>query len=432
MSTERVEKAHCVAVLDTGTTFGIGSFRFSDRTELREGTVTDPIGDPVSTREILNHIVENIRDYAIFAQDANGQILSWNQGVTAIFGYNEEEFVGTHVSVIFTPEDIENGEVEEQMRESEAKGRAIDRKWHVRRDGSRFWANGLLMPMWDGERKLRGYARVIRDDTQQKAFEDERDMILRLETDARRQAERLRESLERAERDKDKFLALLAHELRNPLNAILGWLVILRKSREDERLLAKGLDAIEASARSQHRMIEDVFDLSRISSGNLRLNTQPMLLNEAVARAVESTRPAAQAKSISLESAIWPEKLFIAGDSDRIQQAIVNVLSNAVKFTQKDGRVLVRLTCANSMAHVTIEDNGPGLNAEFLPRIFDRYAQADKSSTRGQSGLGLGLPLVREIVERHGGKVTAKSAGENLGATFAIELPTIELTPFAC
>ena len=182
---------------------------------------------------------------------------------------------------------------------------------------------------------------------------------------------------------KMSLFALLAHELRNPLNAILGWLAILRTGREDERLLAKGLKTIERSARSQDRLIEDVFDLSRTSSGNLRLNAEPMLLNEAVAQAIESIRPAAQIKNISLETAASTESILILGDSDRIKQAIINILSNAVKFTGEDGRVLVTVICSDSIAGIVIKDNGRGVSSEFLPRIFDRYSQVDKSSMRG-------------------------------------------------
>ena len=375
---------------------------------------------------IFHLLAESVRDYAIFAQDANGSILSWNQGVKAILGYDEDEFVGKHVSIIFAPEDIEHGEVDDQMREAEITGQALDQKWHVRRDGSRFWADGLLIPLADGDGNLRGYARALRDETRQKQSEDERDEILGRERAARRRAELLRESLERAQREKDEFLALLAHELRNPLSAILGWLVILRQGKCDDQLLAKGLDTIERSARTQDRIIEDVFDLSRINSGNLKINAEPMLLNEAVAQAVDSIRPAAQAKRISLETEVNTESIFILGDHDRIKQAVINILSNAVKFTPKGGSVLVILSPSDPIARIIIQDNGQGFSAEFGPRIFERYAQANKDSTDGRSGLGLGLSLVREIVEQHGGKVTAESEGEGRGATFSVYLPVID------
>ena len=422
MPNELIESVVCLAGKEHKAGLGIKGFDSSDQIGASEKCPNPSI----EGAQFFQVIAENVRDYAIFAQDPSGQILSWNLGVGVILGYDEDEFVGRHVSVIFTPEDIEKGEVDDQMREAAAKGKARDRKWHVRRDGSRFWANGLLMPLRDGNDKLKGYARILRDDTEQKIFEDERDGILAREREARQQAELLRVSLERAKCENEKFLALLAHELRNPLNAILGWLMILRQALSDERLLATGLETIERSARSQERMIEDVFDLSRISSGHLRLNLEPMSFNEVAAHAVDSIRPAAQAKNISLETETNTEPTFILGDRDRLKQAIINILANAVKFTPIGGRVFVTLIRSVSMAHIVIEDNGQGFSADFLPRIFDRYAQANKSSTDGRSGLGLGLPLVREIVEQHSGKVTAESKGEGLGATFTVYIPVIE------
>ena len=420
------KKAPYFATLDHEPTTGTNGFVSSDRIQRRNERGSAAISDSAQCGRFCNLIVESVRDYAIFAQDADGLILSWNQGVAAILGYSEEEFVGRHVSIIFTPEDIHEGGVDHQMREADTNGRASDRKWHIRRDGSRFWANGLLMPLFGGNGNMRGYARIIRDDTEQKQLEDERDEILHRERDARQQAELLRESLEHAQHEKDEFLALLAHELRNPLNAILGWIMILQQGRCDERLIAKGLETIERSARSQDRMIEEVFDLSRINSGTLRLDRQPMSLNDAVTQAIESIRPAAQTKNISLETARYVENIYVLGDFGRIKQAVVNILSNAVKFTAQDGRILVSLLEEDSKARIVVEDNGQGFNAEFLPRVFDRYAQANKNSTEGRSGLGLGLPLVREIVDRHGGQVQAESAGEGLGAKFTIHLPTIE------
>ena len=424
MPNELIENVARIADEDPEPNLGIKRFDSSDQTEgPRESRI--PAAN-MQGAELFHVIAENVRDYAIFAQDSNGLILSWNLGVGVVLGYDEDEFVGRHVSVIFTAEDIENGVVDDQMREAAIKGSAKDRKWHVRRDGSRFWANGLLMPLWAGNDKLKGYARILRDDTEQKLFEDERDGILAREQEARLQAELLRGSLERAKCEKEEFLALLAHELRNPLNAILGWLMILRQGRTDERLLAKGLETIERSARSQDRIVEDVFDLTRIRSGKLRLNLEPMSLNESVAQAIESIRPAAQAKNISLETDANTECTFILGDPYRIKQAVVNILSNAVKFTSRGGRVFVTLVGSGPTAQIIVEDNGQGFSADFLPRIFDRYAQANEGFTDGRSGLGLGLPLVREIVEQHGGKVTAESDGEERGATFTVCIPTIE------
>jgi PAS domain S-box-containing protein len=377
--------------------------------------------------ELLQLIVENVRDYAIFVQDADGLIVSWNQGVEHILGYGEKEFVGRHISVIFTPEDLENGEVEKEMQTAATEGRAENRRWRVCKNGSRLWVNGLLMPLADSDGNLRGYVKFLRDDSEWKKHEDEREGLLAGEREARRQAERLRFEIERAKQAQDEFLALLAHELRSPLNAILGWVRILRKGLANEQQTAKALETIEQNAQSQNQLIEDVFDASRINSGNLRLNLHPMSLSEAVSQAVESVRPAAEAKNISLETSLDVESVFIMGDIDRVRQVVVNLLSNAVKFTGEDGRIVVRLENSGSKANLVIEDNGRGISAELLPAVFDRYAQADKDSTRGKAGLGLGLPLVRKLVEQHGGTTTADSAGEGRGAVFTVLMPVLEV-----
>ena len=390
---------------------------------LKNGTAGRP---SQQSEKLFQLIIENVREYAIFAQDTDGLIVSWNPGVERVLGYDEEGFVGRHVSVIFTPEDVESGEVEKQMREAAAEGRAKDRKWHVRRDGSRFWANGLLMPLSEGDGSLYGFARIIRDDTERKTYEDEREALLASEREARQQAENLRQSVEHADRAKDEFLALLAHELRSPLHAILGWVRILRAGIGEEQA-AKALEIIERNAESQNRLIEDVFDVSRINSGNLHLNALPMSLSEAVSRAAESLRPTAEGKNISLETIFDKEGVFILGDPDRIRQVISNLLSNAIKFTPEGGCVRLSLKSSGSMARLIVEDNGRGFSAEFLPHIFERYAQANKDSTRGKAGLGLGLPLVHKLVKQHGGEVTAESAGEGRGATFIVNLPLIKV-----
>src|SRR6185503_18854400 len=199
MPNKSIGRASCVAAADEAEAIvGMKDFLTSSRKEKQKESLSLTTSVSGRAREPFSFVLESVSDYAIFAQDANGSILSWNPGVAAILGYNEEEFVGKHVSIIFTAEDIERGEVDDQMRQTKVKGRAEDRRWHVRRDGSLFWSNGLLMPLWDGDRKLRGYARVIRDDTERKKIEDEQDDTLRREREARRQAELLRQSLERA------------------------------------------------------------------------------------------------------------------------------------------------------------------------------------------------------------------------------------------
>jgi two-component system, chemotaxis family, CheB/CheR fusion protein len=241
------------------------------------------------------------------------------------------------------------------------------------------------------------------------------------------EAESLRLEIERQEQGKDEFLALFAHELRGPLNAILGWVRILRKG-VDERQALKALEIIENSAMLQSRLIEDVFDAARISSGKLYLDLRPMSLGETVSQIVELFRPAAESKFIAIETKAISESAFIMGDLDRIQQVITNILSNAVKFTPEGGRISLSLKCSGSSAQLVIKDSGQGISAELLPNVFERFAQAGKDSARGKTGLGLGLPLAHRLVKRHGGEITAESAGEGRGTTFIIKLPLIEVS----
>jgi signal transduction histidine kinase len=214
-----------------------------------------------------------------------------------------------------------------------------------------------------------------------------------------------------------------AHELRNPLHAIRGWVNLLKNHQLDEQRTAHALSIIEANAEAQSRLIEDVFDLARIRSGNLRLDARPMSLAAAIRESIDSMRPGALAKQVSLETNFPEESIIIMGDWGRIEQIVTNVLSNAVKFIQSGGHILVTLEKVEAGARITVADNGPGIAPSLVPHLFERYAQADKRSTRGKSGLGLGLPLVHELVKQHGGSVTAESPGEGLGATFAIILP---------
>ncbi|MEP7213461.1 MAG: PAS domain-containing sensor histidine kinase [Acidobacteriota bacterium] len=373
----------------------------------------------------LHLIIENVRDFAIFAQDTHGFIVSWNPGVERILGYAENEFVGMHVSAIFTPRDVRLGKVEREMAKAADDGKAEDLKCHVRRDGSLFWAAGLLMPLLDDDGKLTGFAKILRDNTRQKKHQQEREAVLRREREARIQAELLRKEVEQAEKAKDDFLALLAHELRNPLNAILGWVKILQSGKTDDLLMAKALTVIEENARSQNRLIEDVFDIARIRSGNLYLNLQAISLDDAVEGAVESLRPEAAAKNLALETYFTSEAVIINGDAGRMQQVVTNILSNSIKFTPAEGKIRVSLKCSAEHAYIVVEDTGQGISAELFPHLFDRYAQANKESKRGKSGLGLGLPLVHKLVEQHFGEVTVESAGEGLGTRFTVRLPLI-------
>ena len=238
-------------------------------------------------------------------------------------------------------------------------------------------------------------------------------------------AERARSDAEAANRIKDEFLATLSHELRTPLTSLLGWSSVLREGRRDEKILHQGLEAIDRNARVQAQLIDDLLDVSRIVSGKLNLDVRPLDLASVARAAINVVRPAADAKSITLDYSEEPGLGAISADSARLHQIIWNLLSNAVKFTSHGGKISVLVDRVGSNARVSVRDTGQGIEAEFLPRVFDRFRQADSSTTRSFGGLGLGLAIVRHLVELHGGTVSAHSDGLNKGATFTATFPLL-------
>jgi PAS domain S-box-containing protein len=361
-------------------------------------------------------IVESVTDHAAIGIDLEGRILSWNPGAEKIIGYTKEEVVGKPFSILFTPEDRQSGLPECEIEIVRTRGSAGDFRWQMRKDGSRFWASGFLTPLRDEADNLIGYVKVVHDATEKKLADEQLKETLAREQDTRAEAES-------ANRSKDEFIAMVSHELRSPLNAILGWTSALRKAPHDEQLHDRGLEVIERSARMQSQLIEDLMDTARAISGKMRLEVRPMNVAEVIEKAEEVVRPATEAKGISLDIRLDRNAGQITGDPDRLQQVVWNLLSNAVKFTNEGGRVEVRLERIDPYVQITVSDTGQGIKPEFLPHVFDRYRQANVFGGRRAGGLGLGLTLVRQLVEMHGGSVVVESEGEGKGATFTIKLP---------
>ncbi len=259
---------------------------------------------------------------------------------------------------------------------------------------------------------------LVEDVTREKQAEAEHAALVRRER-------ALRAAAEQANRSKDEFLSMFSHELRSPLNAILGWNRILAVKRAGDEEVAAMTARIERSAKTQLKMVNDLLDLGRISTGKLRIDPRPTRLASVVAAALDASRPAAAAKGIALASAIEREGSEVYGDPDRLQQVVWNLLSNALKFTDAGGRVEVTLRTVGSLTTLSVADTGQGIAPELLPHVFDRFRQGDSSTTRHTSGLGLGLALVREIVALHGGTVSAASEGLGRGATFTVCLPSL-------
>ena len=377
------------------------------------------------SEERFRLLVERVREYAIFMLDVNGFVATWNSGAQRIKGYEAAEIVGKHFRVFYPKEVADAGYPEYELQTAAADGAYFDEGWRVRKDGSRFWAHVTITALRDDEGRLRGFAKVTRDMTESKRTEAlesagaEREALLQSERSARIEAQR-------ATRIKDEFLATLSHELRTPLNAILGWAQVLRAKGQDERTgdeVDRAMEIIERNARAQVRLIDDLLDLSRIMGGRLRLDVQELSLFDVVQAVVDSVEPTARAKNVRLEAILDPAGIVVSGDGARLQQVFWNLLTNAVKFTPKGGKIQVVLQRVNSHVEVAVTDTGVGIRGDFLPHVFDRFSQQDTSLQRKEGGLGLGLAITKQLVELHGGSVHAKSLGEGKGSTFTVSLP---------
>jgi PAS domain S-box-containing protein len=364
-------------------------------------------------RQVLAAIVE-WSDDAIIAKTLDGTITSWNRGAERIFGYTAAEIVGRHITVLMPPGHAEDMD---HILERICGGERVDHFETQRRtkDGRSIDVSLSVSPIRDASGQIVGASKVARDITGRKRAEEER--------------ERLLIAAETANRMKDEFLATLSHELRTPLNAIVGWSQILQSGAADPADLTEGLAAIERNAQVQCQLVEDLLDISRINSGKLRLDVQRLSITEVIEAALATVMPAATAKGIRIYKVLDSLAGPITGDFARLQQVVWNLLSNAVKFTPKGGRVQVLLERVNSHVEVSVTDTGMGIPPEFLPHVFDRFRQADSSTTRHHGGLGLGLSIAKQLIEMHGGSIRAKSPGEGQGSTFTITLPITIVHP---
>ncbi|HKA57463.1 MAG TPA: PAS domain S-box protein [Gemmatimonadales bacterium] len=381
------------------------------------------------SEERFRLFMEAVTDYAIFMLDANGYVLTWNAGAQRIKGYLPDEIIGQHFSRFYPPDVVASGWPEHELQEAVEKGVYREEGWRVRKDGSQFWADVVVTTLRDPAGQLYGFATITRDLTERKRAEAVEEHGARREEllDAERAA---RMEAQRAARSKDEFLATLSHELRTPLNAILGWAQILQRSgalTADD--VKRGMDAIERNARAQVHLIDELLDLSRILAGRVTLDVQPLMLIDIVQGVVESAEPAARTKGIRLEKILDPQAGPVSGDPVRLQQIVSNLVSNAIKFTLRGGRVQVLLERVNSHIELTVSDTGIGIAPSFLPQVFDRFSQEDSSASRVHGGLGLGLAIAKQLVELHGGILRAKSAGEGRGASFIVNLPLIVAAP---
>ncbi len=399
-----------------------------------------PRGDIVApTGELSTEDVERVRGHlaaivtssedAIISKTLDGIVTSWNAAAHRLFGFTAEEMIGQPITRLI-PEELQHEEID--ILTKLRGGVRIERyeTIRLRKDGQRLDISLTISPVRDGSGRIVGAAKIAHDITARRQAERslkereaqlaklliERESFLESERMARSEAERLSHM-------KDEFLATLSHELRTPLNAIQGWAALLREQKLSAQEQERGLETIARNVRTQAQMVNDLLDMNRIVSGKVHLEIQPLHLHEVLNNAIDTVRQSAVAKNIRIQPMLDSGIGLVRGDPNRLQQVLWNLLSNALKFTPSGGRVQVVLERVNSHVEISIEDSGIGIQADFLPYVFERFRQADPTTTRRYGGLGLGLSIVKTLVELHGGSVRVKSPGENQGSTFVVVLP---------
>ena len=373
----------------------------------------------------MRMVAESAKDYAIVTMDDAGRVTSWNKGAETLFGYSADEMQGQELDRLFVPEDIAAGVPRDELRRAREDGRAEDERWHLRKDGSRFYCSGVTTPLHNGE--FYGYAKIARDETARERQGKEREQALNHEQAVRCDAES-------AVALKDEFLAVMSHELRHPLNMIhinvelLSRMPELRQSQQ----FMRAASIIRSSVMSQAKIIDDLMDMSRVRTGKLSLTMAPVVLDTLLPGMVEVARNDPAAKDIGIAFSGGADGMPVLADVVRIEQVVMNLLSNAIKFTPGGGRVEVHLAREDEALRIDVIDSGQGIAPSFLAHVFDMYGQSMSVTTRSKGGLGIGLALVREIVALHGGRVEVASDGVGKGARFSVWLPLFESKTLPC
>lgn len=361
------------------------------------------------TEELLRLLADQSKDHAILILDPQGNIRWFGQGAAQIFGFSADETAGQYFSMLFSPEDRALGIPEHELAVASADGASDDDRWMARKDGSRFWASGVLLALRAADRRVLGFGKVLRN-----------------RTDLREQFESLRNqtaALETALAGKSTFVAMLAHEIRNPMAAITSAVDLLRLKGDASPDLETPLAILDRQIARIHRMIEDLLQLSRLEAGKAELRLRTVALHEIVQRSVESTSGALHEKQHVLKTLLPASPIVVEADPDRLEQVFVNLITNAATYTPAGGRIWIKATTDGTEAVVQVEDTGIGISPEQLPRIFDMFTRAEAAHSISANGLGIGLAVVKEIVSQHRGTVQVKSNGPGKGSEFSVRLP---------
>jgi two-component system CheB/CheR fusion protein len=376
-----------------------------------------------SSQEELRLIVDNATEYAIFSMNLERRITTWNAGARLIFGYAAGEAIGQSADLIFTEEDRARGAPVEEARTALEQGRANDDRWHVRKDGGRFWSSGAMMPMRNSQGAAIGLIKVLRDQTAELRDKETVERSRKELEEALVQAEKLRREADAANKAKDHFLATLSHELRTPLMPVLVTSESLLKSRDLPARVRDGLQMISRNVQLETHFINDLLDLTRVSKGKFDLLQEPVDLHGAIQGALEICDPEFKARNQKLSVRLEAKKTEMVGDSARLQQVFWNLLKNASKFTPQNGNVQISSQNEGNNIVVKIQDSGIGIDPTQLKHIFEAFHQGDASVSRQYGGLGLGLAISRATIEQLAGSIEAASDGPGHGSVFTVKLP---------
>lgn len=351
-------------------------------------------------------LVESVQDYAIFMLNPDGTVASWNRGAAKNKGYEAHEILGKHFSIFYPEDKVKSGWPDEELRNALRDGRFEDVGWRIRKDGSRFWASVVISAVYDTQGRHIGFAKVTRDLTERQRIETLEDEGRRIST----------------------FLAMLGHELRNPLAPMANAVALLKMDTSASDTSRMAADVMDRQLRQMTRLVDDLLDVGRITSGKITLQRAPVCVREVLSDALEAAGPLMRAKQHQLRFDVDEPGLRVSGDRARLVQVFNNVLNNAAKFTPERGTIKVRMSRVGDEVEVAIADNGPGIPPSKLQDVFNLFVQGDDNPQNRQCGLGLGLSLVQQLVQCHGGKVSAFSVGQpGLGTEIVIRLPLLSV-----
>ena len=364
---------------------------------------------PAYCEELFYQFVQTVQDHAIFAMDPQGRIVHWNAGAAHIMGFDASDVVGRELHDIFTQEDCDAGVPRLELETAEHMGRAADERWHVRKDGSRFWGLGAVTAVRAADGALLGFGKIVADRTDLKELQD----ALQSRNDALGHADEL----------KNRFLATLAHELRNPQSVLANSAGVLRRYAAGDLQLQTVAEMIERQVRQTQRLIEDLTDLARSSRGRIELRMQQLDLREMARLAAEAVQSVMTERRHDLATVLPDLPVPIEADADRLQQIMINLLRNAARYTPPGGRISLSVAAEGREGVVRIHDTGVGIPAGQLADIFELFTQVHPENVESRAGMGIGLALARELVELHGGTIQARSEGIGKGSEFIVRLP---------